>query len=529
MSTTAMDLVEANSWDSLRERLAAPSYHHHHQHHDDDSCKDDLSDQKRRVCRKVSPEDQYDYEDSSEDGLNAFHRLVATPLAPSDVLLKFVEKDPRYVIQPAQSHCRPLGDDIPYTPLHMALETGSVESVSHILNLMHQYHEHNERTASKPTPTPTPTRRPSQPHDFRSMVEHWCGTFNLLTCVWGRFFSPDVALYFHNSQRRHHHHRTNNGESPQHDDYSAIDHDSEDEEALLKRIKSNIIELSQLTPNLEEASKDFQNVWAKTLLLVRVAVYNCPPCQLPTEMKNPLHLIAQSGGETVGAWTTPSMAVYCACKLYPEQLQERDADGNLPLHLAAKHAYHDVFGYATYAGQLLEYKYKYILYQTRKGAISRLLQCYPAAASIKDAEGRLPLVLALESGKHTYSAMELARAAPHSLDTRDEQTRLYPFLLAAIPAVDRNTNTKDDSNTTVNAVSQVETIMSLLRESPQRIESGILCTKETACPKSISGLEDNVQTLPTTNHIKKYSAPQRTSKRRGSLDWIFDGSYRIFS
>jgi hypothetical protein len=64
--------------------------------------------------------------------------------------------------------------------------------------------------------------------------------------------------------------------------------------------------------------------------------------------------------------------------------------------------------------------------------VEYIVSRFPALATIPDASGRLPLQLALESGRTWYSGIrELVAADPVCLTTPDRPTRLYPFQLAA--------------------------------------------------------------------------------------------------
>jgi len=73
---------------------------------------------------------------------------------------------------------------------------------------------------------------------------------------------------------------------------------------------------------------------------------------------------------------------------------------------------------------------------------------------MSDEGGRLPLHLAIESGRALNNGVDLiAHAAPLALQTRDMETRFYPFQIAAVP------NYRWD-NTSIDGIFQ------LLRSSP---------------------------------------------------------------
>lgn len=70
---------------------------------------------------------------------------------------------------------------------------------------------------------------------------------------------------------------------------------------------------------------------------------------------------------------------------------------------------------------------------SKTSAIDILVGLNPRAARIRDFEGRLPFVRAIESGKLWNEGLRsLLWAAPQALSTRDFKTRMYPFMIAAV-------------------------------------------------------------------------------------------------
>jgi hypothetical protein len=103
---------------------------------------------------------------------------------------------------------------------------------------------------------------------------------------------------------------------------------------------------------------------------------------------------------------------------------------------------------------------------------------------LRDSFGRLPLFLALESGRSwPYGGIkELVRALPSSLAIKDTRTLLYPFMMAAVDSYSGERPQKsrrlsegarrvDGENNT--ACVQLTTIFHLLLECPTLLNLGL--------------------------------------------------------
>ena len=153
----------------------------------------------------------------------------------------------------------------------------------------------------------------------------------------------------------------------------------------------------------------------------------------------------------------PEVAKLAVC-LYPEQVRQRDENHDLPLHIAVRsrssssqwdaaeddaHAVADIESLAgndgdsrgvdPITGQVVRQS---TLSYTPACApvIKALLDSYPHAAACADGNGRLPLNLALVSGRTWRSGIaDILEACPDALfGTRDTATHLAPFMLAAV-------------------------------------------------------------------------------------------------
>ena len=121
----------------------------------------------------------------------------------------------------------------------------------------------------------------------------------------------------------------------------------------------------------------------------------------------------------------------------------KDSRGNLPLHLAAAQTGEE------------------------SNLIPLLLDRYPEASAISNEEGRLPLSLAIESGKSWDKGgiRRLVKEAPQVLCIRDVKTHLYPFMLAAASA-----DASADNTSIYDENESVDVTYELLRFFPELIQ-----------------------------------------------------------
>ena len=201
-----------------------------------------------------------------------------------------------------------------------------------------------------------------------------------------------------------------------------------------EHIISNIKQPSDLTGDLIEA-------WQKSLLLLQVMY----------EMEN-----RGSGGQnqvapfravhSASSVDCPRCVVRIARVLFPQELLRRDELNRLPIHIAAAapvHCVHDLRGEGFTIDDAFidddpqqraarpmkkesQSKYK------EPSVIEILLSGEPAAAKERDPHGQLPLHVAIMRGKTLDDGVQaLVEACPDALTTPDNQTNLYPFMLAA--------------------------------------------------------------------------------------------------
>ena len=102
--------------------------------------------------------------------------------------------------------------------------------------------------------------------------------------------------------------------------------------------------------------------------------------------------------------------------------------------------------------------------------IDELLTHYPEAASLPNKEGRLPLQIAIATGQLYYGALKnILCASPPALGRIDQETELFPFMLAATEKV----NGLQSTNETQDSLEQLSTIYLLLKDDPTLVIYGI--------------------------------------------------------
>ncbi|KAL7543154.1 hypothetical protein ACHAXR_013253 [Thalassiosira sp. AJA248-18] len=204
-----------------------------------------------------------------------------------------------------------------------------------------------------------------------------------------------------------------------------------------EHIISNIKQPSDLNSDLVEA-------WQKSLLLLKVmsAMENRNDGKQHSERED-----TASPFLTVHASSSvdcPRCVVRIATVLFPQELLKRDEKNRLPIHIAAAapvYAVHDLRGEGFTIDDAMfdddperrasrpmkkECKYK------EPSVIDILLSGDPSAASERDRHGQLPLHVAIMRGKTLDQGVQaLVEAYPDALEAMDNQTNLFPFMLAA--------------------------------------------------------------------------------------------------
>jgi ankyrin repeat protein len=136
----------------------------------------------------------------------------------------------------------------------------------------------------------------------------------------------------------------------------------------------------------------------------------------------------------------PIEMVRLAISVYPQQAQEMDEDGNLPLHIAAVASSYipDNFASTSAEDSLMSGHSNLLGHSPRQPfgtVIKMLLKSYPEATKIPHGlSGRLPLILALEARQRSMAdgLKSLIDAYPAALESKEFDPKLYPYILSMI-------------------------------------------------------------------------------------------------
>ena len=200
----------------------------------------------------------------------------------------------------------------------------------------------------------------------------------------------------------------------------------------------------------EDLTGELGEAWDKTELLLRAAVHGS--LEASTALRGEAASWTASGERNTvfravhaaAAVDCPRQIVKIATKVYPSQLEELDEQGRIPLTIAAVTPAFKVRDLSD-EGYLLEDRvhgdvsqYDGVNDAEQVGpnslypsVIEILVTAAPETARFLDADGRLPLQLAIASGKKwTTGVKSLLEAYPDAIMLRDPVTNLYPFMLA---------------------------------------------------------------------------------------------------
>jgi len=165
------------------------------------------------------------------------------------------------------------------------------------------------------------------------------------------------------------------------------------------------LSISEANKMTEEHLYDLDERWISVTLLLSAAYYETVNGTVGNQV--PFRLVHAC----VGTRNCPVRFVFLALNLWPEQLKEKDSDGNLPIHIAA----------------FSIWKPKHRRFNT----LIKVVSMYPEGARVPDKNGVLPLQLAVQSKKTWNEGVrELFEAYPEALATLDIDFKLYPEILA---------------------------------------------------------------------------------------------------
>jgi ankyrin repeat protein len=221
--------------------------------------------------------------------------------------------------------------------------------------------------------------------------------------------------------------------------------------ALLCKTNARFLRLSVDPENSAINPRFYGEFWAKATLLLRAAYHglvsstNQPTASHPDP--NTLHM-------SLMVPNCPSEFIHFILNVYPDQILERDHEGNLPLHTAS-----------------LKGKKKTTKKHRKEHneIISHLLTLYPAGAAEVNEHNELPLDVMIKS-QRTWGAgiQQVVDAYPASLLTLSaatEDIRLLPNLLSLMAGKGRVPSSTSEKSPTVGGGS-LDTMFEFLSERP---------------------------------------------------------------
>lgn len=173
--------------------------------------------------------------------------------------------------------------------------------------------------------------------------------------------------------------------------------------------------------------------------------------------------------------------LYLLFRLYPEQLLEPDQNdrNRLPLHKAA--AWTQKRSFVARRSQRRLRKVPFRRSSANDVVLEELIRACPQAAEVRDGDGRLPLYLAIETGKE-HGIPLIFFSYPNALMTRDSTSRLFPFMYAACRKECAADGTVVKEGDAVESLTSLTAIYKLLRLSPDQIRGG-----GGTCPRHVAG------------------------------------------
>lgn len=199
---------------------------------------------------------------------------------------------------------------------------------------------------------------------------------------------------------------------------------------LQKRHLRLLTEVNSLAELHSRGCDPLRHVWHTTLALVYAESQpNVPyPLYAPTAF-DPLTALIVYGGRR--SCQCPTVAVWLALRWYPRNLQAKDAQGRTLLHRASAAPPLPILNVASTSEQCLRLLHAEAALSS---VIEQLCAMDAGAAWIVDSAGRLPLHIALATGKPWRDIHALLSAYPESARSVDAITDLPPLLLAATTA-----------------------------------------------------------------------------------------------
>jgi ankyrin repeat protein len=209
--------------------------------------------------------------------------------------------------------------------------------------------------------------------------------------------------------------------------------------SLLREAVDQVMHKRPISDSNKDASRDdeaqstFGVLLDRLALLIQCASSGRLPCQSTTNLLHSACSLSLPQGPSL-----PLPVLELILWLHPEQLLAPDEKQNVPLHyvLSPRTGLSKPDVDATTS------------YDSWKGFVENLLSAAPESVQVRDGNGRLPLHVILDSRhNHTHTLTTtttqefqsscyeiiqlLVELYPESIDIRDPESRLYPFMMAA--------------------------------------------------------------------------------------------------
>ena len=201
--------------------------------------------------------------------------------------------------------------------------------------------------------------------------------------------------------------------------------------------------------------EDGYNTWLMTLhALLHCLVQVDPPPDLVTDNLHPLNNAILIDSDK---FKLPYFFHTLLVMIHHKDIVKQDRFGNCPLHLALTRP-----GKSIWAETMMDF--------------------LPGFAKLQNSQKQFLLISAVENSVPFSTIEKIVHAFPLALSTRDIQTHLYPFMIAAVnapPNVSLDVDSQDnesDSNLRKNddkSLSSLNTIYGLLQMSPELVQMGI--------------------------------------------------------
>jgi len=217
-------------------------------------------------------------------------------------------------------------------------------------------------------------------------------------------------------------------------------------------------------------AKQIVDIWDKAVILI-LASYRGTAQGIQNSMKEKgiIHAAAFCA--------VPRCMLNMAVRMYPDELTEKDENGDTPLSiLLSRHKpCKSMYGW----GRSDDIREQDVREIESMDIIQTVLWADPDAAALPSSNGRLPLHLAIDQGLHWIDGIQdIFMAYPNAVSIRDPITRLFPFMHASMKHSDAqldtctqkgNPRSEDELQVSLEPDHILTTAYELLRSNPANL------------------------------------------------------------